>query len=1423
MERLVASESPSSPASHGSSSGEVTSAMEQLTTDTTDPDMMMETGSNDGPPPATDNNKSEQSGSDKKSSNPLLQSQIKQIKPLLSGSSRLGRSLAELFGLLVKLTNNSPLRQRRGQMTQPSPTLPSPHARAVATALTKLLSSGLSWEPPPTSPLPKFRLTFFICCVTFTSPILFDEKKFPYHLMLMKFLSSGGQQAFFNTFYWAITLGNTVSADQGLESKDIPDGTGEFLDAWLMLLEKMVNPKNVLESPHILPNKPSANFKPFDSLKYLIRTHKKAFEAVMKVWGKKPLAVYGSRMTESVLSILCHILRGEKIIAEKLEKEKPAVASDKTKPADASSAEGAPAANNAAAEATPTVPQTPAEPDINQEHLQTLMDMGFPRERCVEAMNAVGGTLDQATDYLLNNPLPPLQVMPGLGSGVGEQDDLMRAIAMSLGENVTVSTEVTGETDTNKETADQVKDEEDEMSNDEQEALKHQVIDTFTDTALSGCLTLLDTLPETVYKVTDLLMAVFNRNGMMFKEKLLAELMEEVKTSVQKLLNLAHSDSNVGESEECSKAAVRIHLFTLLFEECSRLCVELAEKSGAIGLMVQLISVAQETLQSDNCSESSKATPKWITPMLLFIDLYEKVVLAMKRRDAMSNVCSGQWKWFESNTGKWHDYAVANNKTIHEAFCAGEAGVKFTNGRKKYNVQFGAMMQANEESGSKKPIMISLKRDDKTKKDDKDALNTLVKKGRWTKEDVATEEKEEDTKTVTEKPAEDEKMETTGDNEVSEPKTEDKFKCTGLTKGQSESLLRAAVGLIAVPVEPDALNAILRLCLRLTRTFSEASLFAELGGIKLLLNLTQASSFSGFSSLASLLVRHVLEDENTLKHTMEKIVRSSVMPSTPSPAPTKELHYLLRSLAPAACREPETFTAVAKDILRVDFSLLSKRGGDVEDDPRLLVKSLPGKSSAPAPPLKDVSKTVIKDLLDFLAQAEPDEPVDGDNGGDSSNKHDDLLELPTTMASILNSGSMSSNRGPAVIRQVSNELIVNDKKTDEASSKDNKENKEAEERKKKRHLLPKSAVCKLLAEMVKSYAGCAKLITEHMYYSGISDMVKEDCSALAFILDELLTSATDKECSNLVKMLVAALASCNHAPEAQTSLVTEVKNALTRSLSMAECSMKHTKVQALAGLISTMIDFCPSSAAAGQPPFKTGQVSMNNIVKCMVKKGLITDLARVTHALDLSSPSMAATVNAALKPLETLSRIVNQPNPGLLAHNQSKPKPKPEESRASEVNNVNTNTTNSEATRAQNDEIAGIDNEATEHDVSTAAESIDPNSESQLHTVEEGDAEEFDEMMEQLLEGADPIVRVESAQNMETDDTINDSQMLSHHDEESFVGGEDNVGGDDDSETDSSHSQDSSDNENDEELEENDDDEGNVKEDEKFNFLFGEK
>lgn len=124
----------------------------------------------------------------------------------------------------------------------------------------------------------------------------------------------------------------------------------------------------------------------------------------------------------------------------------------------------------------------------------------------------------------------------------------------------------------------------------------------------------------------------------------------------------------------------------------------------------------------------------------------------------------------------------------------------------------------------------------------------------------------------------------------------------------------------------------------------------------------------------------------------------------------------------------------------------------------------------------------------------------------------------------------------------------------------------------RRPLLPKSAICRLLAELVRSYAGCARLVAEHIFPAKTSELVSEETSALAFLLDNLLPScqtAGDKDSPALVRTLVASLASCNHAPEAQSCLVAEVKGALNRALTIPESNDKHNRLQSLTRL------YCP--------------------------------------------------------------------------------------------------------------------------------------------------------------------------------------------------------------------------------------------------------
>merc|ERR550532_2703455 len=77
--------------------------------------------------------------------------------------------------------------------------------------------------------------------------------------------------------------------------------------------------------------------------------------------------------------------------------------------------------------------------------------------------------------------------------------------------------------------------EEDDLPEEEYEPLSTTVIDDFAANALTGCLSLLDSLPDSVYRVCDLLLAVFNRNGPDFKETILKSLINEVHEAVRKL------------------------------------------------------------------------------------------------------------------------------------------------------------------------------------------------------------------------------------------------------------------------------------------------------------------------------------------------------------------------------------------------------------------------------------------------------------------------------------------------------------------------------------------------------------------------------------------------------------------------------------------------------------------------------------------------------------------------------------------------------------------------------------------------------------------------------------------------------------------------------------------------------------------------
>ena len=162
------------------------------------------------------------------------------------------------------------------------------------------------------------------------------------------------------------------------------------------------------------------------------------------------------------------------------------------------------------------------------------MDMGFPREQCVEAL-LFTTSLEQATDYLLSAPpsiLRPQQVAPtssnaaqstAMDTDGNDEDAMMRAIALSL----------TADPERTEDCSERGKEQQEYTP--QGEPLSKEILDNFVQQALTGCLTLLDSLPETVYRVCSLVVAMVNRNGVEYRDRMLSSLSKEIDMCVSAL------------------------------------------------------------------------------------------------------------------------------------------------------------------------------------------------------------------------------------------------------------------------------------------------------------------------------------------------------------------------------------------------------------------------------------------------------------------------------------------------------------------------------------------------------------------------------------------------------------------------------------------------------------------------------------------------------------------------------------------------------------------------------------------------------------------------------------------------------------------------------------------------------------------------
>ena len=329
---------------------------------------------------------------------------------------------------------------------------------------------------------------------------------------------------------------------------------------------------------------------------------------------------------------------------------------------------------------------------------------------------------------------------------------------------------------------------------------------------------------------------------------------------------------------------------------------------------------------------------------------------------------------------------------------------------------------------------------------------------------------------------------------------------------------RSCTQLIACPLDQDTLHATLRLCLRFTRHHSLAEEFARQGGPQALLAKKQGSSFKGFSSLTVLLLRHVMESDATLSETMETVIRSVIANNRPRESSystgQRELHLVMRKLAPAACRNVELFKDTACTILRVnnkparvDQQQPQQRSGTAQRIPSTLVHCTPPQQQkTESHNVLPVHSEVVNMLLDILCTLEEGTKVQHSALSLDSNQllYDthDTVHVQMGNVHVVGNERLSAravsltrdtttNRSQRIPSLRSRPVEDDDDNTSEdmnveynssqAASPERKDSKDmatTDEQQTEQPILSKAGLLRLLTELIDAYPNCCQVVSD---------------------------------------------------------------------------------------------------------------------------------------------------------------------------------------------------------------------------------------------------------------------------------------------------------------------------------------------------------
>ncbi|CAA0815395.1 E3 ubiquitin-protein ligase UPL1, partial [Striga hermonthica] len=457
-----------------------------------------------------------------------------------------------------------------------------------------------------------------------------------------------------------------------------------------------------------------------------------------------------------------------------------------------------------------------------------------------------------------------------------------------------------------------------------------------------------------------------------------------------------------------------------------------------------------------------------------------------------------------------------------------------------------------------------------------------------------------------------------------------------LTMEESHKVLAIACDLIKRHVPSIVMQAVLQLCARLTKVHCLALQFLESGGLVALFGLPRSCFFPGYDTLASAIVRHLLEDPQTLQTAMEVEIRQTLSGSRH--AGRVLARTFLTSMAPVISRDPEVFMKAVAAVCQVESSggrtivLLSKdkdkeklkgaeAGVSTNECVRITEQKAHDGSTKYAKGHKKVSANLTQ-VIDYLLEIVSTFP--SYNGDDDCGGHSSAMEVdePTInmkgkskVDETVKTGSDSLSEKSAALAKV-------------------------------------TFVLKLLSDILLMYVQvvgvilrrdlemCQQRGSSHFECPGQGGIVHH-------VLHHLLSLSMDKSAgpdewrdklAEKASWFLVVLA--GRSSEGRRRVVNELVKALSLFInfeinSSISSLLPDKKVLAYVDLVYSVLSKNSSSGNL------LGSGCSPEIAKSMIDGGVVHCLSSILQVIDLDHPDAPKVVNLILKSLESLTRAAN--------------------------------------------------------------------------------------------------------------------------------------------------------------------------------------